>query len=237
MKINCLIVDDEPEAIRVISSYLDKMEGFHIEGKASNAIEAFQILQQKKIDLMFLDIKMPKLNGIDFLKSLSNSSKVIITTAYREFALDGFDLDVVDYLLKPISMERFLKSISKIYKISNLEHFNPVNDQNYPQSQPFIYVKADRKMVKIFLEDIYFIESIKDYVKIITENKIVVAKQRISFLEQMLPEGNFIRIHRSFIISIQKIEAFTSNFIEIKGHSLPVGNMYKNTIVQSLKIQ
>jgi len=237
MQINCLIVDDEPEAQLVIQSYLDRLDGFTVLGSASNAVEAFQLLQENSVDLMFLDIKLPKINGIDFLRSLSSPPKVILTTAYREFALDGYELDVIDFLLKPISMERFLKSISKIYTINNLEQIELPREPTVHAERPFIYVKSERKMVKIFLDEISYIESIRDYVKIILSNKNIVSKQRISFLEKILPEKRFIRIHRSYIISLPKVEAFTPTTIEIDGNELPIGNHYKNSILKALKIQ
>ena len=234
MSINTLIVDDEPQAQHVISSYLEKMEGFEIAGLASNAVQAFQILQEKNIDLIFLDIKMPKINGIDFIRSLRHPPRIILTTAYREFALDGYDLDVVDFLLKPISMERFLKAVSKVYEIK------PVSaDSNKPliSQRSFIYVKSDRKMVKIFLDEVQYIESIKDYVKIFLSDRIIITKQQIGFLEKILPSDDFVRIHRSYIISLSKVEAYTPSHIELKGKSLPIGNLYKDSTLESLKIQ
>lgn len=169
MKLKCLLVDDEPEALEVLESYVTLVENLELAGKCENALQAFQVLQEKPIDVIFLDIKMPKLLGTDFVRSLRNPPKVIFTTAYREYALDGFELDVVDYLLKPIPFERFLKSVAKLTKSENglpgleKEAFQPNKDT-------FLYFRAERKMIKVFTKDILYVESLKDYVKIITTN-------------------------------------------------------------------
>ena len=236
MKIKCLVVDDEPLAIEVIEAHIEKFDDIEIVAKCNNAINAFEVLQQKQVDLIFLDIQMPKITGIDFLKTLKNPPKVIVTTAYRDYAIESFELDVVDYLLKPISFERFFKSIQKFYqfnKVSANEIVTPIQEGNIDEGD-FLYVRADKKMQKIYLKDILYIESLKDYIKIIAENKSVITKQPISTFESKLTENQFLRIHRSFIVSIPKIEAFSSQGIDIKGKELPIGRSYKNIVLKAL---
>ena len=235
MKLRCLLVDDEPPALEILESYIDSIDGLEIVAKCENAIQAFQVLQEKQVDLMFLDIKMPKLLGTDFLRSLRNPPKVIFTTAYREYALDGFELDVVDYLLKPIPIERFLKAIAKVSKFDNKTLVSEV-EKFQPNKEAFLYFRADRKMVKVLTNDILYIESLKDYIKIITTNaKPLLVKQSISSLEEMLPDSNFVRIHRSFIIAIDKIKAFSPTHIEILDKELPIGRLYQKDVERILR--
>lgn len=236
MKIRTLIVDDEPHAIEVIESHLQKFQHFEVVGKCNDAIQAFQLLQQKAVDLMFLDIKMPGITGTDFLKNLKNPPKVIFTTAYSEYAIDAFELNAVDYLLKPISFERFFRAIDKIYQLNEqkssigLVHENPVSDK-----ESFLYLKVERKTIKVNVKDILWIESLRDYVKVVVKDNVYITKQKISLLEEMLPEKDFIRIHRSFIVAIAKISSFYSGSIEIAGHELPIGRNYKQDVQRKLK--
>lgn len=247
LPIRCLLVDDEPPALTVIESHIDMVDGLAIVGKCHNAIQAFSLLQSTPVDLLFLDIKMPKLLGTDFVRSLRQPPKVIFTTAYRDYALDGFELDVVDYLLKPISFERFLRAVSKVMKVesslvsagqtagsSALPVGKPTES---PSATPFLYFRADRKMVKVFIHDILYVESLKDYVKIITTAaKPLIVKQSISSLEEMLPDTDFLRIHRSFIIAIDKITAYTPSYVDIASHKLPIGRLYHKDVGQVLKM-
>ena len=232
MKINCIIVDDEPLAIEIIESYIESLEDIQIVAKCTNALKAFEVLQKQHVDLMFLDIQMPKLTGLDFLRTLKTPPKVIVTTAYRDYALEGYELDVVDYLLKPISFERFLKSISKIYK--NDGNSAVSSDQKSTSDDAYIYLKADKKMVKVMLKDILYIESLKDYVRIKTPEKEVITHQTITYFEQKLPEDCFIRVHRSFIAPLNKIETFTATQIEVPGKEIPIGRLYKNQVMAVL---
>lgn len=238
MKIRTLIVDDEPHAIEIISSYLENFSDVEIAGKCGNAIQAFQLLQQKSVDLMFLDIKMPGLNGTDFLRSLKNRPKTIFTTAYSEYALEGFELDAVDYLMKPISFERFLRAMDKVYQLYDnrstirLAHETPVGDQ-----EAFLYIKVDRKTIKLNINAILWIESIRDYVKVVTADQVYISKQKISFLEEMLPDRHFVRIHRSFIVSLSKINSFYAYSLEVNGHELPIGRNYKQDVQKKLKAE
>jgi len=236
MKIRTLIVDDEPHAIEVIENHLQKFQQFEVVGKCNDAIQAFQLLQQKPVDLMFLDIKMPGITGTDFLKNLKNPPKVIFTTAYSEYAIDAFELNAVDYLLKPVSFERFFRAIDKIYQLNEqrssigLVYESPVSDKD-----SFLYLKVERKTIKVNVKDILWIESLRDYVKVVVKDNVYITKQKISLLEEMLPEKDFIRIHRSFIVATAKISSFYSGSIEVDNHELPIGRNYKQDVQKKLK--
>ncbi|MCV9388219.1 LytR/AlgR family response regulator transcription factor [Reichenbachiella ulvae] len=229
MKIKCIAVDDEPLALEIIESYVEKMECLELVGQFRNAVKAFDFLQSgAEVDLIFLDIQMPQLTGIEFLKSLHHKPKVILTTAYRDYALEGFELEVLDYLLKPISFDRFMKGVSKYKAIM------PEEVQLATEEDTFIFFKSDKKNIKIRLKDILYIESIKDYVKILTPEKEVVTHQKISELELKLPESDFIRVHRSFIVNIPKIECYSASEIEMLDHSVPIGRNYKVDVLERL---
>jgi len=229
MKIKTLIVDDEPHALDVIKKYISEFPQIEFVGTCSNAVHAFQILQEQEIDLIFLDIKMPGLLGTDLVRTLKNPPRVIFTTAYQDYALDGFDLNAVDYLLKPIPFERFLKAMHKVFDIFKLQHqkrefLAPSVEQKVDD---FLYLRIDRKRVKINVNDIYWMESLKDYIRITLKDRVLVTKQKIGVLEELLPQDKFIRIHRSFMVSIEKIESYHSYAIEILGKELPIGRNYK----------
>ena len=235
MQYKCLLVDDEPLALNVLEAYIDVIPSLTLAGKCSNAFEALQALQQTNIDIMFLDIKMPQLSGIDFLKSIRNPPKVIFTTAYKEYALEGYELDVVDYLLKPVSLERFIRAISKIDRKATSDMAEGEAKDQLPNKH-FLYFKLDRKMVKIFLDEILYIESDKDYIKIIREdNPPVRIKQTITSVGEMLPKNQFLRIHRSFIVSISKVKSFTQKDVEINGVEIPVGRDYQQSLKSLLE--
>lgn len=231
--IRCLIVDDEPLARDVIRRYISEISTLELVGECANAIQAFTALQQQPIDLLFLDIRMPQLNGNDFLKALKNPPKVIFTTAFSEYALEGYELDVVDYLVKPIPFERFLKAINKAYQFTDPKAVSrPFVEEK--RSESFVYFRVDRKMVKVMLSDILYIESMKDYVKIFTMGAMIVTKQSISSVEEMLPEQDFIRTHRSFIVSVQKITSYTQELLEIDKTEIPIGKIYRNEVMKVL---
>jgi DNA-binding LytR/AlgR family response regulator len=232
MKTKCIIIDDDLLAITVIESYLEKITTIEIVAKYNNAIDAYDILRKEKIDLIFLDIEMPRLTGVDFIKTLNNPPSIIITSANKDYAIDGFELNVLDYLMKPITFGRFLKAVNKFFLLHrSVKSINKLNDEN---KEDFLFVKENKKMVKIFLKDILYIESIKDYVKIATINKSVVTKEQISAFENKLNNDDFIRIHRSYIVSINKIEAFSNTTIEISEKELPIGRSYKNSVMERL---
>lgn len=228
MQYKCIIVDDEPLAIEVIKTHVDNMGIFKIMGECSNAIEAFQILTSAKIDLMFLDIQMPGIKGTDFLKNLVNPPKVILTTAYRDYAYEGYELNVVDYLLKPIPYDRFIRAVDKFLQSESRKSGDPANEK-------FIYLNINKKVHKILIDEIIYVESIKDYLSIHTLSGDLVAKHTISAFELLLPENEFVRIHRSFIVSIGKIKRFNAQSIEIGKKELPIGPNYQSSVFEKLK--
>lgn len=237
MKLTCYIIDDEPLAIEVLESHLEKIDRIEVAGIFENAVTAFEALQEQPVDLLFLDIQMPRLTGIKLLKTLTNPPKVIFTTAYREYALEGFELDVTDYLLKPISFERFLKAINKVFSQKRSSNIPPTGSPPQPAEESSLFIQVNKKMIKIQPSEILFIESKRDYVKIKTTQKEILAHQTISYLEEQLPAGHFMRIHRSFIVSLDKIESWSSSEIELPGIQLPIGRTYKNQVVKSLEEQ
>ncbi len=237
MNIRCLIVDDEPLAVRLISSYIQQVPGLEIAGVCNNAIDAFTILREQKVDLLFLDIKMPKLSGTDFLRSISNAPKVIFITAYRDYALDGYELDIVDYLLKPVSFTRFMKAISKATKLISLDNnFSSIDTAHNNNKDSFLYFKIDKEMQKVLLFEILFIESSKEYVKLHLENgKPLLVKQSISSMQKLLSPHRFLRVHRSYIVTIEKISSYSPTYITIGNNKIPIGRLYKNEVHEVLK--
>lgn len=232
--IQCLVVDDEPPAREIICRYIEETPTLKLAGECANALQAFALLQQQPVDLMFLDIRMPQLNGTDFLKTLKHPPKVIITTAYPEYALEGYELDVVDYLMKPITFERFLKALNKAFPSGSSKIETAVTSEEN-KTAAFVYFRVDRKMVKVILQDILYIESMKDYIKIVTGKGTYITKQSISSVEEMLPEKEFIRVHRSYIVSLYPIKTFTAELIEIGNTEIPIGKMYRNTVLKVLQ--
>lgn len=228
MKIRCLIVDDEPLAIRLIEKHIAKIDNLEVVATCNTALKAFEILNSQSIDLLFLDIKMPSMTGIEFLRNLKNPPKTILTTAYRDYALEGYDLGVVDYLLKPITLERFLKAVDKFFR----ETAKSTPKIKETVTDEFILVKSGIKNYKINVKDILYIESLKDYIKINTvDSKSITSKYKIGDIEQELNDKHFLRIHRSFIINSSKITAFTINEIEINGIEVPIGASYKDGVL------
>ncbi|MBQ4822725.1 LytTR family DNA-binding domain-containing protein [Aquimarina sp. MMG016] len=223
MTTTCIIIDDEPFAIKIIESHLASFKNIELRGSFSNPIEALEILEEGNIDAVFLDINMPGMNGLDFIKNSMHDYQIIITTAYREYAVESFELDVLDYLVKPIPFNRFLKTINKLNQTINQ---NQSKNGQYSNKEPFIFLKVDKKLVKILLKDILYIESLKDYIKVITvQGKYLVHKSLTGITEE-LPSSNFIRVHRSYTIAIDKIKSVEGNLIEIDANRIPIGRNY-----------
>jgi two-component system LytT family response regulator len=232
--VNCIIVDDEPVAREILENHLGKIDHINIVSSCRNALEAFKAINSHPVDLVFLDINMPDISGLSFAKSMSKDLKIIFTTAYRDYAVDGFDLKAVDYLLKPISFERLLQGINKYFE--EISAVGPrYSGEIELEKDDSIFVRSDRKMVKVCFSDILFIESLSDYIRIHLEgNKTVTTRETLSNIEARLPQNDFIRTHRSFVVSMQKIESFTSETIGIGRHEIPISRSYRDEVVKRL---
>jgi len=232
-KIRCLLVDDEPLAIALLQKHVGQLDFLEVAGTCPNALKALEALKNKDIDLMFLDIRMPAISGTDFLRTLRNPPKVIITTAYREYALEGYDLDIVDYLLKPITFDRFFKAIERYLRQDKQPETVPAAPGAGEPSG--IFVKSGYRTIRISTDDILYIESLKDYVKIITTDDTIMTKYKIGDMENELSAKGFLRIHRSFIINLKQVSAFTASDVEIGKTELPIGDSYKGLVAKRLK--
>jgi len=230
-KIRCLIVDDEPVALDIPKNHISKIDFLEIVQACRNATEAFNSISSSEIDLIFLDINIPGISGIAFAKSINKDIKIIFTTAYREFAIEGFDLHAADYLLKPISYERFLDAVNNFRDIYSIK---ATIDQP-GSSADFFFVKIDRKMHKIDFQKILWIESLSDYLKIETTEGTKVTRETISSIEEKLPNSQFLRIHRSYIIAIDKIESYSNEELIIRNNSIPISRTYKEKIIKKLE--
>jgi DNA-binding LytR/AlgR family response regulator len=234
MEIKCLIIDDEPPAQRILEKYIADIGTLKLEGKCNNAFEAMEMLHSKQIDLMFLDINMPKMTGLSFLQTLKNPPLVIITTAYREYAMEGFELDVLDYLKKPISFERFVKAVNKaVDRLQPTQNTAPafvINENSRQQlDEAFIFVKDDKITYRVDLKDIFYIEAVGDYAKIITSKKVYVTCQSMKKFESVLPSNRFIRVHKSYIIAVSKINSMEGNILNINNVQIPIGATFRKT--------
>lgn len=234
--IKCIVVDDEALAREIIETHISRINTFVLAGSCKNAIEAFKIINTKKIDLIFLDINMPEISGLSFAKSINKNIKVIFTTAYREYALDGFDLQAVDYLLKPISFERFMQAINK-YLDENVRIKSNSAEDGIEEKATFFFVRSERKMVKINYDAIEYIESISDYIKIHLIDKTVVTRETISNIEVKLPPSEFIRTHRSYIVAFSKIQSFNNETIDVGKREIPISRSYKEAVLLKLDSQ
>lgn len=231
MKIRCQIVDDEPLAINIIKKFLDQFQSSEVVSTCENAMDAFTYISDNKVDLLFLDINMPILNGLDFLKSLKDPPLVIITSAYRDYAVDGFDLDVLDYLVKPISFQRFLKAMDKANAAMREKQTPTQSVVSVPDSsKSYVFLKVDKKMVKIYLDEILYIESLKDYVRIRTVYEDLVTHQNLNTMAKILPADSFVRIHKSYTISVDKVKSIEGNCVEIASKLLPIGRSYRKEV-------
>ncbi len=235
MKLKCLIVEDEPIAQDILKSYLEKTDIAEVTAQMNNAIDAFNFLQTYSVNVLFLDIKMPQMTGIELLKALPHKPKVIITSAYRDYALDAFDLDVIDYLLKPYSFERFLKALGKALNEPPFADNSSVS-KTIPKDKSFFFVKGNKQLHKVYMEEISFIESQRDYLKFtLIDNQEIITRQTLGYYEQFLPAQHFVRIHRSFIVAADKIKIAEVNRILTGDRYLPVGRNYKQHVLEFLK--
>ncbi len=233
MKIKTLLVDDEPLALQVLENYVSQLPELELAGMCSNAIEANEKIQNEDIDLLCLDIKMPQISGIDFLKSLKNPPLVIFTTAFSNYALESYSLDVVDYLLKPISFDRFMMAINKVTERMNNKKSLSQHEDDY------FYVKADKKLIRVKYDDIIYIEGLKDYVIIRVDESRIVTLQTMKSLTDKLPDDRFIRVHRSYLVNIDRINSIMGNMIEVfeKGKTklIPIGKNYKDDLMETIE--
>jgi DNA-binding LytR/AlgR family response regulator len=226
-------VEDEPLAAEVLQDYIKQVPFLSLKGICNDAIFALEALQQQKIDLVFLDIHLPKLKGLDFIKTLKNPPRIIITSAYHEYALQGYEYNVVDYLLKPIEFSRFLMAVNKLNQSpvqeSHITTFLP------PPERASLFFNVSKKKVKVFLDEILYIESLKEYIRIYTVNKTILTKFPLGQIEEILAKNNFLRIHRSYIIARSRIDAFTASEVEVNGKQLPIGRSYKEDVLATLE--
>jgi len=226
-------VDDEPMAREIISSFVGKIHNLELVATCKNVSEAFSVLQKESIQLIFLDINMPEISGLSLAKSIQHKSQVIFTTAYREYAIEGFDLQAVDYLLKPISFDRFLKAVQKYFDLHASKEI--IKQEIVSEAkETSIFVRSDRKMVKVRFKEINYIESLSDYVKIFTDKETIITRETISNIESKLPSNEFLRTHRSYIVSMPKIDSFTNEFLELDKKAIPISRSYKENVLQKL---
>jgi DNA-binding LytR/AlgR family response regulator len=236
VRYKCVIVDDEPLALDVLESFIQKVPELELVGICHNAIEAMAMLRQHEVDILFLDIQMPEINGMDMVRSIKSKPAVVFTTAYTEHAIQAFELDAIDYLLKPISFERFIKAVNKAIHYVALGHKEqlPADVQHPPlaEEEDYIFVKADKKIIKIKLDDVHYIEGLKDYVMIYTTDQRIITLQTMKNLEERLPSNKFLRVHRSFIISLDKLKSVVGNAVEIKDKLIPLGKHYRDDFMR-----
>lgn len=229
-KYNCIIVEDEPLAAEVLEDYIRQIPFLQLKGICADAIYAMESLQKEKIDVVFLDIHLPRLKGLDFIKTLKNPPQIILTTAHREYALEGYELNVVDYLLKPVSFNRFLAAVNKLKARPGAEVLFPV--PSYSTSERlYLFVNVNKKRIKVYLDEILYIESKKEYIKIVTAQNSYLTKFQLGEIEEQLAKNNFLRVHRSFIVSKEKVQAFSTSEIEVGGVQIPIGRSYKELVM------
>jgi len=228
-KFKCLIVEDEPLAAEVLEDYISQVPFLELKGICSDVIYALEVLQKQKIDVVFLDIHLPRVKGLDFIKMLKNRPQIIVTSAYREYALDGYELNVLDYLLKPINFNRFLMAVTKLKSQSNAEVVVP--SQGISAERAHLFININKKRVKIYLDEILYIESKREYISIVIKDRSFLTKFQLSEIEELLASNNFIRVHRSFIVAKNKIDAFTASDVEIAGQQIPIGRSYKELVL------
>ena len=228
--LNCIIVDDEPIAREILTTYIERTPNLQLIASFQNALEVIQNSKKDEVDIYFLDINMPEITGLSLAKILGNSAHIVFTTAYREYAVDGFDLQATDYLLKPISFERFLQTIQKITSNIKTNHF-PITET---QEANFMFLRVDRKMVKINFNEILYIESLGDYIKIILQKETITTRETITNLEEKLNPNFFLRTHRSYIVNFNHIDSYTNEYIEIKKKAIPISRTFKDFVLKKL---
>lgn len=237
-KYNCVIVEDEPLAAEILKDYIEQVPFLNLVAICEDAIYALDTLQKQKVDLIFLDINLPKLKGLDFIKTLKNPPAIIITTAYHEYAVQSYELNVVDYLMKPIAFNRFLLAVNKLRQpIETIPSAVPsiITQKDHGQKREFVFFNVGKKKVKVHFDEILYIESVKEYVNVITKGKSILVKFQLSQIEELLPKNNFIRIHRSFIAAKNKIDAFSATDVEVNGKLLPIGRSYKELVLSVIE--
>jgi DNA-binding LytR/AlgR family response regulator len=229
---NCIIVEDEPLAAEVLQDYINQVPFLKLAAVCTDAIYAIEILRKEKIDLIFLDIHLPKLKGLDFIKTLKDPPHIIITTAYHEYALKGYEYNVLDYLLKPIEFSRFLMAVNKLKQTQSSETEQQLVKNEERKS---LFFNVNKKKIKIFLDEILYIESLKEYIRIITSTTTLITKFQLGQIDELLSQDNFLRIHRSYIVAKDKIDAFTATDVEINSKQIPIGRSYKEQVLSQLQ--
>ncbi len=232
MSYTCLIIDDEQLARRLLEDFVSKIPGLELKGLCKQPLEALEIMEQTPIDLLFLDIQMPELTGVDFLKTIKSRPATIFTTAYSEYALEGYQLDVVDYLVKPFSFERFLLAVNKAKEFIDMKRNNASHNSPRTNEAPYITLHADHKIYKVKLADILYIEGLKEYVSYYTREKRIIVLQSLKSIEETLPADRFIRVHRSYIVPIDRIRTLDGNQVQIGDKLIPVGRSYKEVVLK-----
>lgn len=233
--IRCLVVDDEPLALDILEDYISKVPFLTLVKTTTSAIEGLSLVQSDAVDLVFLDVQMPELTGIQFLKIINGKCDVILTTAYSQYALDGYELDVVDYLLKPIAFDRFYKAAQKVLQNNSNAHFAPQEQASAANTHDFIFVKTEHKIQKIYLDDILYIEGLKDYISIFTKTERIITLQNMKKMEESLPVKSFIRVHKSYIVAIGKIESIERSRIQIGEKIIPIGDTYREYFFKQIE--
>ncbi len=240
-KLNCLIVDDEELARKLVANYINKIPHLQVVGEATDPLEAMQVLQEQSVDLMFLDIQMPELTGVEFLRTLTHKPLVIFTTAYKEYALEGYELDVVDYLVKPFRFERFLQSVNKASKIlKQSPTINTVSvvpdskEEPIEKAKDYILVKSDFKVFRFFYKDILYIESMKEYVAYHTKEGRTLSLGSLKKLQKELPESNFMRIHKSYMVNVEFVSTLEGNMVHVEKKKIPIGTSYRSAVLKRL---
>ncbi|SHM38293.1 LytR/AlgR family response regulator transcription factor [Flavobacterium chilense] len=227
MKIKCVLIDDEPLAIKVLQNYFNNFTDFEVIGTFNNSLEALDFINSTTVDAVFLDINMPMMTGFELISLIENKTKVIITTAFREFAAESYDLDVLDYLVKPIPLPRFIKCINKITTEYNLKNNIKIETT---KGDSHIFIKVDKKMMKINIEEILFVEGMKEYIKVVTPDKTYITHKSLTSLSEELPADRFLRIHKSYVIALNKVKSIEGNRIQIQSYTIPIGRNYSKEV-------